>query len=357
MGQREARLHEQIPGLVEGQLQRNGKGEGGGLARPIELVRADLREELPVDVGLLVALRVRHSPLVDLSQQRLGKALVHLPERLVQRARFAAGRRLRRGANRLCARLDGLFRKRLFAQRLLAPEQLHAVHPLQAAVGMLVRIAVVDVLGDVREELAADLIGLSVKDDEVDGHVAFHQKRADRVDGDSERLILRKTIDAGGDQRKGDRLAVVFPGQEERRPIAGGEHFRLPLAAAPPYGPHGMDHILAGQPVALRDPGAPGLAAAQCPAFLQQLGAGGAMDTAVDAAAAQKRRIGRVDDGVHVHFRDVIPDDLKGHRATRLSSAPTGGGASSREARSTESPGPSLSGPPLRGMPPDGLLF
>ena len=39
---------------------------------------------------------------------------------------------------------------------------------------MLVHIVVIDVLGDICEQLAADLIGGAVKDDDVDRHVVFH---------------------------------------------------------------------------------------------------------------------------------------------------------------------------------------
>ena len=46
---------------------------------------------------------------------------------------------------------------------------------------MLVHIVVIDVLSNVREQLAADLIGGAVEDDDVDRHIVFHEELADGV--------------------------------------------------------------------------------------------------------------------------------------------------------------------------------
>ena len=48
----------------------------------------------------------------------------------------------------------------------------------------------------------------------------------------------------------------------------------------------------------------------------QQLRPRRAVDAAVHPAAAQEGLLGRVDDGVHVHFRDVVAYDHKGHPLT-----------------------------------------
>ena len=60
-----------------------------------------------------------------------------------------------------------------------------------------------------------------------------------------------------------------------------------------------MDHMPRRQPIAAGDLGVAGLAAMERAAFGEQLGPGGAMDRAVDAAAAEQRRIRGVDDGVN----------------------------------------------------------
>jgi len=84
-------------------------------------------------------------------------------------------------------------------------------------------IAVVNICRDVRKQLAADLICLAVKDDEVDGHIVRKQKIADGVDRRPERQILRKPVDTGGDERKRDRRAAVLQRERKRRPVAGGK--------------------------------------------------------------------------------------------------------------------------------------
>ena len=61
-----------------------------------------------------------------------------------------------------------------------------------------------------------------------------------------------------------------------------------------------MDHIAAGERKGGRDLGLPCFTAAQRLTGLQKLRAGGTMDGAVHAAAAQKRAICGVDNGIHM---------------------------------------------------------
>ncbi len=63
--------------------------------------------------------------------------------------------------------------------------------------------------------------------------------------------------------------------------------------------------------MAAGDLGAAGRAAAERAAFVQQVGSGGAMDGAVDAAAAEQRAVGGVDDGVDVKRGDVGDVDVE----------------------------------------------
>ena len=59
-----------------------------------------------------------------------------------------------------------------------------------------------------------------------------------------------------------------------------------------------VDHMAGGQPIAARDPRLAGRAAADLAAFLEKLRTGGAMDGAVDAAAAEQALVRGVDDRV-----------------------------------------------------------
>ena len=84
VGECKASLHEHILHFRKGQLKGNGKRNDCGLGRLVGLVRADLREELPVNICLLVALCVRHAAFINLPQKHLGKALVDLFQCIVE---------------------------------------------------------------------------------------------------------------------------------------------------------------------------------------------------------------------------------------------------------------------------------
>ena len=176
-------------------LKSNGKGNSRRLARFIQLIAADLREELAVNVRLLVALSVRHTRLVNLPQQHLGKALINLTQHLIQRFCLLGCCHWHR-QDRL-NRFVGFFADRRFTNRLQIPKGIQSAQTHRIVVGMLVHIVIVYVLGNVRIELTADLICLPVKDNDVDGHIVFKQKLADRINGNSERLVFRIAIDTG----------------------------------------------------------------------------------------------------------------------------------------------------------------
>ncbi len=87
--------------------------------------------------------------------------------------------------------------------------------------------------------------------------------------------------------------------------IARRKRLIFAVAAAVPDGSDGVDHMPRRQPIALGDLGVAGLATIQHAAFDRELRPGCAMNRAVDAAAAEQRRIGGVDDGVNAQGRDV----------------------------------------------------
>ena len=97
--------------------------------------------------------------------------------------------------------------------------------------------------------------------------------------------------------------------------IAGSESQVLaPLAAAPDRTDR-MDDVAGRQAVALGDFGVAGGAAAQPTAFGQQFGAGGAMNRAIDATAAEQRGVRRIDDGIDIERRDIGDDNVIPRRA------------------------------------------
>ena len=117
---------------------------------------------------------------------------------------------------------------------------------------------------------------------------------ADGVDGDIQRLLPGIAGAVGGEQRKGHALAAVLIRQHESGQIAGGQQSTLVVTAVLPTRGDGVDHIFAGQAVGGSQPGAAG------------------------GAVARQKRIGGVDDGVHVHLGNVILDNMQGHGDTSV---------------------------------------
>ncbi len=151
-------------------------------------------------------------------------------------------------------------------------------------------------------------------------HHACHLSRGSQRFGDGRNrdagcTIGRKTIDAGGNGGKGDRRQRVGLTQFERAAIAGSEQLIFAGVAAMPDRSDGMNHMLGRQPISFGDLGVAGGTTMQCAAFGKQFGAGGTMDSAIDAAAAEQRRIGGVDDGVNAQCRDIGNDDFQPRRA------------------------------------------
>ena len=98
--------------------------------------------------------------------------------------------------------------------------------------------------------------------------------------------------------------------ERERVAVATGEQPVLAALAAAPHRPHGVDHVTRRQREAGGDLCLSGVAAAEPRASRAKLRPRGAVDGAVDAAAAEQRLVRRVDDGVDVKPSDVAFDDV-----------------------------------------------
>ena len=299
VGESKARLLQHLTSLGQRQLQGYGKGHGGGLGGLVVDIRADLGEELAVDVGLFVALGVGHAPLVDLPQQHLGKALVQLAEGFVQ-AESPHGA----GSGHPLRLLHG------------HDVQSHPAALVLIAVGVGLHIAVVDVGGDIGKELAADGVGGPVEDDQIDHHVVGEQELPDGIHRYLQRLVLGVAVHTGGNQRKGHGLASVGQGQLQRGAVGRDQQFPLSVVAAPSDGAYGVDDELRRQAVAFCDLGLSRFAAVQGAALGQQLRPGGPVDGPVHTSAAQQALVGGVDDGVHLHGGNIVSYNLQGHDGT-----------------------------------------
>src|SRR5579859_6175410 len=146
-------------------------------------------------------------------------------------------------------------------------------------------------------------------------HAAERRRRRKRFyhgrDRDAGGTVGGKAINAGRNRRESNRAKMMNLAERDGAAIAGRQQFILAAPAAAPYRPHRMDHILGRQPVSARDLGVAGLPAAQRAALGKELGASRAMNRAIDTAAAQKRRVRRVHDGVNAERGDVSNNDFE----------------------------------------------
>ena len=107
----------------------------------------------------------------------------------------------------------------------------------------------------------------------------------------------RVAVDAGRDRGERDRARPALGRQRDRAEVAGREEVGLAGVAAAPDRADRVDDVASrARPPAAGRARVAGLAAAERPALVEELGPGGAMDRAVDAAAAEQARVGGVDD-------------------------------------------------------------
>ena len=116
--------------------------------------------------------------------------------------------------------------------------------------------------------------------------------------GDGGRALQREAVAAGADRGKGDRARAELACEGQRATVAARQQLVLAGVAAVPDRPHRVDHPARRQHVPVGRLRLARVATAERTAPLQQLRAGGPVDGAVHAAAAQQRAVGGVDDGV-----------------------------------------------------------
>jgi len=83
-----------------------------------------------------------------------------------------------------------------------------------------------------------------------------------------------------------------------------------------------MNDVTRGEAKAWRDLGRARFAAAESRASLAEFGPSGAVNGAIDAATAEQRIVGDIDDGVEAELRDVALDDFDAVRHVALNARP-----------------------------------
>src|SRR5262249_3814420 len=133
----------------------------------------------------------------------------------------------------------------------------------------------------------------------------------DRLERDRRRLADRKPVRAGRDRRERERADAVGDRHLETPPIGAREQLGLATRTAPVDRSDGVDHEARPETTAARDLRIAGRAAAEAAALVQDRGPTRAVDRAVDAAAAEERRVRGVHDRVRVLLRDVAANELE----------------------------------------------
>ena len=103
----------------------------------------------------------------------------------------------------------------------------------------------------------------------------------------------------------------MLEGKPETGMVATREQVRLPLRAALPNRPDRVDHEAGLQAISGSNACLTRRAAADPVTFGQQFRSGRTMDSTIHATTTAKRGIGRVDDGIDVHLRDIGLSNLQ----------------------------------------------
>src|SRR5262245_13341158 len=157
----------------------------------------------------------------------------------------------------------------------------------------------------------------AAEDDPLDrGRLA--ECRDDGADGDERRPLGRKAVSAGRDGGIGDRGEAVLGDKREAVAIAACEQPAFAALAAAPDGADRVNHMPRLEAEAGRDLGLARRATAERGASRFKLGAGRAVDRAVDAATAEQTPIGGVDDGIDIERGDVALDDFDAVMHSRI---------------------------------------
>ena len=107
--------------------------------------------------------------------------------------------------------------------------------------------------------------------------------------------------------------------------VTGCQRLVLSAAATVPDRTDGVDDTRRRQLVAGGDLGIAGLATMEPAAFLEQFWSSSTVDRAIDPAAAQKRRVGGVDDGINAQGRDIGDNDFQPYLADQAQTGSGGG--------------------------------
>ena len=244
--------------------------------------------------------RILFSHGIDPLEQGLRKAGIFLAEQLLQGL----------GDSHLVASVPSGNRRRMHRRR----GHTKRLGSSAEAVHSCIHIMSINVAGNAREPGFGQAIGLPIKDHQIDVHFLDLQEAAERIDRNVKRLVLRKSIIARSDQRKGHRTASIGLRLGKGIVIAPAqEHFFL-LVSPLPHRSDRMDHVLSIQPKSRCHRSATHSNRANGLPRLQQLRTGLLMDGRIRAAAHNRHGICGIHNGIHLHIGNVISYYGKRHK-------------------------------------------
>ena len=171
---------------------------------------------------------------------------------------------------------------------------------------MLVHVIIIDVFGNVREQLLADLIRRFVKYDDIDRHFVFKKKVADDVDSNLQSLILRISVHARRDKRESNRFTAPLLRKRQRLTIAGFKQGLFAVFAVVIDRTDGMYDIFRRQMITTRDLRLAGLTTAKRSALGKQARTCGTVNRTVNTSTAEQRLVCGIDNGIHLHFCYIV---------------------------------------------------
>ena len=130
------------------------------------------------------------------------------------------------------------------------------------------------------------------------------QPLSDRVHRDLSGLLFGVTIYSRRNIGEYNAVKPVLPGKFQRLGIAGGQKDRILLVAVVDRADC-MDDVPGRQIIAARDLSLSGMASVQGSAFRKQPRSCSSVDRSVNASSSQQGCVGRIDDTVRLHFRDI----------------------------------------------------
>src|SRR5204862_6742611 len=123
--------------------------------------------------------------------------------------------------------------------------------------------------------------------------------------GNPRRPVPGKAVNPGRDGWEGNRLKTLLAGDCQAGAVAAGQNVRFACIAAAPYRTDRMNDMPGWQPIAAGEPCLSRWAAADLAALGEEFRAGGAVNRAIDPAAAEQRGIGGIDDRVDLPAGDI----------------------------------------------------